>query len=352
MRIQIDSQLEEELKQLKNDITSEEAYKKELFERAKNKDKFSVQEQIDYMKYKGIKFDFVSEENAKGFLSNNTYYYKATAFRKNFQKVNDEYVNLDFGGLNEIATIDMYLRYTSIQITLDIEHALKARLVNIITADHTEDGYSIIQEFDDYLKNKLIETKENFKPYKYKKIAKSIMLRSNQEDSYHFEMFEKRKDNPPIWVLIELMSYGELIRFIEFYYEKDKFNKKRFELAYILLKYTSNYRNAAAHSRPLLLNITNMGELVPNELVTKYSSESNIDKLVRKERLSNKKIHDFVCILILHHTYIESEAMRKNRKKQLEWLVTRTLLRKEYFNNDLDMRVIQDVFSKIVDNYS
>lgn len=54
--------------------------------KATSKQKLSVDEQIKYLKYKGITFNHCSEQLAKEVLSKRTYYYKVTAFRKNFSK--------------------------------------------------------------------------------------------------------------------------------------------------------------------------------------------------------------------------------------------------------------------------
>lgn len=51
------------------------------------KRKLSIDEQIDYMKNKsGIKFNIVSEQEAKEFLKNNNYYFKIKSYAKNYEK--------------------------------------------------------------------------------------------------------------------------------------------------------------------------------------------------------------------------------------------------------------------------
>jgi hypothetical protein len=66
------------------------------------KRKLTIDEQIDYMKNKsGIKFNIVSEEEAKNFLTKNTYYFKIKAYAKNYEKYQEgenagKYINLEF----------------------------------------------------------------------------------------------------------------------------------------------------------------------------------------------------------------------------------------------------------------
>ena len=106
-------------------------------------------ELISHMKIKGIKFDIAKEEDAKVFLQNNNYYMKLASYRANYdkRKSNGEYINLDFAYLQELSTIDMHLRYLILQMCLDVEHALKTRLLKDIEDNPEEDGYDIIRRF-------------------------------------------------------------------------------------------------------------------------------------------------------------------------------------------------------------
>lgn len=303
------------------------------------------------MKYKGITFNHIDEEKAKEYLSQNTYYYKVTAFRKNIIKSDGKYVSLDFGLLNDLATIDMYLRYVLIKINLDIEHALKSLLVNAITNSNSEDGYSIIKEYDTYCKDTLQELNPSFNMKNYKPVQKKIMSRNRHESSYHYDLYVKREKNPPIWVLIELMSFGEIIRFIEFYYEHNKPSKSKFKDAYDLLKYTKNFRDSAAHSRPLLLNIVLKNQINPTQKATEYAQKAGVKKIDRSNLISNKKLHDFICMLIIHEKYISSDAMKNDRKKELQSLEKRCVKRAHYYENQDALKKVYEVFCKIIANY-
>ncbi|EAF5657989.1 Abi family protein [Listeria innocua] len=313
--------------------------------------KLSLDDQITYMKHKGITFNHITEDAAKDYLSQNTYYYKVTAFRKNIAKVNGKYTSLDFGLLSDLATIDMYLRYALIKINLDIEHTLKALLVSVITKSNAEDGYTIVKEYDTYCKNKLLENNPDFKEKYYTPVDKKIMNRNKSIDGYHYDLYTKRKNNPPIWVLIELMSFGELIRFVEFYYDSNKYNKKLFTSAFILLKYTKNLRDSAAHSRPLLLDVVLQNQISPTQSATQYAENAGVGKLERRKLVSNKKIHDFICMLILHDKYIKSDAMKSDRKKELTNIIKRCTKRSHYYKEQADLIKVHYILSKILANY-
>lgn len=121
-----------------------------------NKPKLLLPEQIvkKIRDEKGITFEYISEEDAAAFLTEKNNYYRLASYRKNYDKrLNGtnagKYIGLDFAGLIDLSTIDMHLRFLIIKMCLDIEHDLKVRLLNDISKDDEEDGYSIVKNFLD-----------------------------------------------------------------------------------------------------------------------------------------------------------------------------------------------------------
>ena len=86
--------------------------------------------QIAHLQAKGVKFEKMSVEDAKQYLTKNNNYFKLRAYRKNFPKhpggdFEGQYIDLDFAMLKDLAIIDMRLRYVLIHLALDIEHFAK-----------------------------------------------------------------------------------------------------------------------------------------------------------------------------------------------------------------------------------
>ena len=138
----------------------------------------TVDQLIDHMKYRGIKFKEISEEEAKIFLNNNNYYMKLASYRANYVKCQSgeregQYQNLDFAYLKELSTLDMYLRYMIMEMALDIEHAIKVKIIRDVADNPEEDGYNIMKKFLE--KNNNINILKKIKSHKSGEYCKDLI---------------------------------------------------------------------------------------------------------------------------------------------------------------------------------
>lgn len=331
--------------------------------------KLSVDKQITYLKYqKGISFDEMSEESAKTVLQEHTYYYKVTCFRKNFSKdVQGKYLNVDFALLNDLAVIDMRLRYLLLHLTLDLEHALKTRLIESITTSY-EDGYSIVEEFNEYerekYENRVRNTSPGMHPAVYRDVQSMHMrkVRSTEYDYHLINTYNPKGQDMkplPIWAFLEKISYGGLEKFIRFYVEHKKNNYKMFKAATDLLMYSKRIRDAAAHNRPILINIGNnhhagtikkrVSSDVERFIIQRsgYSKDKPEHAKLMK-RMMNIKVHDLMCVFMLHHLYVASTAIRKTRQADIDALIVRASYRKHLYLSHPNMINVFDLFAKVL----
>lgn len=132
-----------------------------------------------------------------------------------------EYVGLDFGHLRDLAAIDHILRYTLLPMTLDIGRFAKVRLMREVTERADEDGYSIVADYLESLseRNRSIREKE---------------MERLKRDRYSGGMACKYDEEKPVWVLIELLSFGGFINFYLFC--ADRWEDQRMRSEHYLLR--------------------------------------------------------------------------------------------------------------------
>ena len=286
-------------------------------------------ELISHMKIKGIKFNIVKEEDAKIFLQNNNYYMKLASYRANYDKhkSNGEYINLEFAYLQELSTSDMYLRYLILQMCLDVEHALKTRLLKDIEDNPEEDGYDIIRRFIT----------------KYERSCQNIQKHKSSE--YCRELIEKYYPYFPAWVFVELISFGDMVKLYEYYSERYPGRLKDSELLYSI----RDLRNATAHSN-CLINKLQRGTNKPSVKIIKFVS--NIDGIgasMRTNKLSNKFLYDFISLLYVYNEFINANIVKQKRFKQIqEFMDDRVIKNREYFEKNECIKTAYIFVKKVI----
>lgn len=337
----------------------------EIIKKANNKEKLSLEEQVLYMKYKGITFEYETEDKALEILESNSYYYKLTAYRKNFSKDDQgKYIDLDFKHLSDLAIIDMHLRYFIMKLTLDIEHSIKTKLIKSIT-ESSIDSKEIIEQYDAFQRKSFesrinnssrltTEEKQN-KTKQYTPVIQNIMGDYSNPKDYAYDLYSKQIDNPSIWALIELMSFGQLASFVKFYNGENLFNANTFTEASIFLKYSQNIRNCAAHSRPLLLYLDQTFQFrdksrnrrYPNIRLKNFVIKNGVPIKVANIRLTNMRLHDIAATLYLHNYYVESEGIQFNRSKEFSDLLERFRRHSQLYEKHSHLIEIYHLFSAL-----
>mgnify|MGYP003194553918 CR=1 FL=1 len=297
----------------------------------------TIDELICHMKEKGIKFNLVTEESAHDFLMNSNYYMKLASYRSNYQKYpagphSGKYMHLEFAYLKELSTIDMHLRYIIFQMTLDIEHYLKVKLLNMIESNPKEDGYLLIQKFIS----------------QDPKLSSLKKIQSHKASDYCKGLIEKYYPYFPAWVFVELISFGELAYLCEFY--RTLYNDKVADR--ILLNSVRDIRNACAHSN-CLINVLTPGNNKPhNSIVNRVKSIPSISENVRDKKLSNKFIYDFICLLYAYNDIVSSRMTKHNRYVDLKNLFENRMLRhQDWFTKNNLITSSYSFIKKVLDTF-
>ena len=208
-----------------------------------------ISELVPYLKKKNIKFEKISEQEAEEYLRNNYNYYNLTSYKHNFLKYPSPagqyeglYQDLDFAYLKDMAIIDHRVRLLFFKIIIDIEHYLKIRILNLIENIKEENGYRVVNM---YLEKDFID--EKFP----KKVHDSIFKKVGSE--YYNKIFSKydidrdqQLENIPIWEFLEIITFGELVNFYEFF--SREYNLKNGLKNIFILREIVKLRNAVAHN--------------------------------------------------------------------------------------------------------
>lgn len=310
------------------------------------KAKLDINQQISKMKQHGIGFNVVSESEAKSFLSDNTYYFKLKSFQKNYQKNHANiYSNLEFAYLRDFSTIDMHFRKLVLSMVLNIEHFLKVKLNNDISANSGEDGYSIVEKFfkdknNSYIMSNIIKFSQS--NYSGELINKYITGKTVNINGF---------DVPtqcPYWVLFEILSFGDFIRFYNFYYD-----------AYNIANPVKNLlfpvkclRNAGAHNNCILNMLPKAfhPSFTPNKTVSSIVSKTMpISPDSRKNCLAVPVLHDFAALCIVFNMIVTSTPVKNHTVKDFKDFMARLDRNQAYYAKNAEIRKMRTFFEKLLD---
>lgn len=271
--------------------------------------KLTVEEQIQDMADKNIQFELYSKEDAKKFLKYNNYYFKLKSYARNYNMnaQTKKYYNLDFAYPVELSKLDMYIRKIILELSLDVEHYLKVRLMNDLSDNPKEDGYNIVKLFLQYHPNAGADIQSKADKYSF-----CSDLAEKHLNEY------KEPNKLAVWNIAELLSFGNFIELYELYYQMyPSFNYSDY------LKSIKFIRNAAAHNNCILSTLRK-----PNSL-KKFSKTKKLANILgkipefreldsRDAMMKNPVIHDFVTLLFVYNDVMKISATKSIRNKKME----------------------------------
>ncbi len=296
-----------------------------------NNTKLDFEGMIVHLKNKNITFNYLSEEETKEVLKEKNYFFKLTSYRTNFDKnLEGKYKKLDFAMLLDLSNIDASLRRFSLNLCLTIEHSIKTALLKLITEDPDEDGYTIIHEFVQYHNQILPDQKINIKDlWGQAKKPKNIL---------NHPMYQKYYENPPVWVIFEVISYTHLVSFAEFYKQK-KQQQMTNNLKIVIdnLKYVKFLRNAAAHNNPLIRNIRSRDYNYSQEeerenYIQKFIHQMDEVNQSQHKYLKNPTIHHLAGSLLVFEKLVTSKAAKEHIYNEFVDFTNRCSKNKEYYD--------------------
>lgn len=286
---------------------------------------------------KGITFKYVSEEKAEAYLTDINNYLRTAAYRQNYPKYTrgantGKYIKLDFAYLQEMSTIDMHVRFLINRMCLDIEQALKVKLVKDVSNDANVDAYKIVEKF--LLGNlyivKSLEARIT-SPFTGDLIRKYFdvqqVYNSNKGRNEHII---QGYDDCPIWVLCEVLTFGEFLRLYDFYYRNTA------AVSGAILGLVRCLRNGSAHNNCLLANLSHGTSKPPREIKNYVKKMGAISTSQRQKKLSCRPMLEFVA-LIYTYELVVTPKVKLHRSEELYKLFFERMLEKKDFFKDNDL---------------
>ena len=302
----------------------------------------NAEELINHLEEKGVKFELINKEDAKKYLEENNNYFKLVSYRKNFPKYENgenlgKYINLDFKMLIDLSIIDMRIRKTMLSIVLDLEHYSKVKLLSKVESI-TKDGYTIVEEYIQDLKSK--------NEYEYLENE----LQKNRTGTYCGELVTKYDGEYPIWVFVEIIPFGRLIKFYRFVADKLQ-DKKMIDESYMLMD-VRELRNACAHNNCIINDLkANTSKYSANYRILNEMARTGISKKTRDNKLSNIRMKQLITLLYLNKNITTSEGIFKHQIEILQELKDRIERHIDYYDSNELVQSNLKFLNKIIDNW-
>lgn len=306
------------------------------------KRKLTIEEQILNLEEKGVSFEIMGKDDAKKFLQYNNYYFKLKSYANNYpiNPRTNKYVNLEFAYLVELSKIDMYIRKIVMDMTLDIEHFLKTKMLSDLCKNTKEDGYSIVQKyFFGYPKAKeaIDKTAESYS------ICSELATKHLEEHDY------------ALWNIVEVLSFGNFVDLYNTYYQEyDSYN---FGVYIGSIKFL---RNAAAHNNCLLSFLLKPHGVKKfkktRQLCNALAKVKDLSETSRNKKMENPVIHDFVALLFVYNDLLKTSSTRGMRDKKMLELqeffcseIGRVLKNRIFFEKNGTIKETYKFVAKIID---
>lgn len=305
----------------------------------------TVEEQIAHLKSKGVTFELCSEEEAASHLADETYFFKIAAYRGLFQKRvggerDGQYINLDFGHLMALASLDRCLRHTLLPLTLDVENAARTKLIRIATKREDENGYTVTHDYMSSLNHN-------------EKNRRKGEIKMLEKDAFCGSLVRRYGDDPskmPLWVLLELFSFGSLTDLYLFCANRWEDAGMRDE--HYLLRQAKSVRNACAHSSAMVNGFATWDASVEtNESVQQALAEAGISHRMRTSKMRNGRIKQVTTLLYLHSTYVIEEGEREEAKSSMSKLRTKMKATAEFMPTNDAVKSSTTFLTKIIDSW-
>lgn len=210
-------------------------------------------------------------------------------------------------------------------------------MIDEISKNPEEDGYNIV---------KLYLKKEDSKF----KIIQNI--RSHKSGEYCKDLIAKYDPYYPIWVLVELISFGDLLHVCNFY---DEEYGTQVLLDNKFINTIRDLRNASAHSNCLMNKMTEEMECSkqPDSRITSFVGQfDNISKNRRAKYMKRTFSYNIVTLLYVYEHYMPDNVKKKRYSELSSFMHGRVVRHGEFFKGNGKITGVYDFLRDVVDSLS
>lgn len=303
-------------------------------------DKFlTAKEQVKHSEGKGVQFNDFSKTKAIRYLEENNNYFKLRAFRKNYIKGEDgKYLHLDFADLVDLAIIDNRLRAILLEMAISIEHFSKVHLLKVLQKSESS-GTQVVTNYVNQLTSSTWETLES-------------ELDKNKNSLYCGNLYKKYLGNKiycPVWVFVEMVSFGQYLHFYEFCAKRNQSQNKELLRRLYLMRVVKDLRNACAHNNCIINDLRAQTNRDPNEEIQKVFASLGFSKGVRSKHLKRVAMYQIITTLYAHKEIVISPGVHKNIALKLRDLNDRFYRDRDYSKNGIitsSFNILSKTFDK------
>ena len=269
-----------------------------------HKPKLTITEQIEDLRRRGVRFSESETAFARTCLTSHRSLLHLSAYRELFPKHLEgpnkgKYIDLSFTDLIALDELDGQLRKVFLDVTLEVENAARMRILSTVSEMPEEDGYETIQDFFAKL------------PPKYRASIRAELERRCDPDRPSFDIYrgsltKKYLDDMPVWVFVEVISFGALLSLYRFCAKR--WGDREMLNAYYTLKQVKDVRNACAH-QSCIINGFNRFERTPRrpskEVYQALDRAGLRNSPAQKEKLGNPRIQQLICTLYAYDRFVQ-----------------------------------------------
>lgn len=156
----------------------------------------SFDEQIDILKSRGV---IITDNDKAKFILSNFNYYRFSAYLLHAKKSNNTYIeDINFDDIYNLYLFDKKLRNILISLLESIEISFRTYIAYTLGMNHGSDGYMNPNNFKNQeFFNKFLDTLNTEK-------------NNNKNKSFIKHHYDKYNGKLPIWVAVEIISFGSL----------------------------------------------------------------------------------------------------------------------------------------------